>query len=44
LNWKAGDEISFLTAPPQAGQVASGASEKRCSTSVLLPHSVHWYS
>jgi len=26
LNWKAGEEISFLTAPPQAGQAASGAS------------------
>jgi hypothetical protein len=44
LNWKAGEEISFLTAPPQAGQVAGGGSSKRCRTSVFLPQAVHWYS
>jgi hypothetical protein len=27
LNWIAGDESSFFTAPPQAGQVSGGGSE-----------------
>jgi hypothetical protein len=27
LNWMAGDEISFFTAPPQVGQLSIGGSE-----------------
>ena len=37
-------ERSRCTAPPQASQVVSGASEMRWRTSKTRPHASHWYS
>lgn len=38
------DESSRCTAPPQASQTVSGASEIRWRTSKTRPHLSHWYS
>jgi len=38
------DESSRCTAPPQASQAVSGASEMRWRTSKTRPHLSHWYS
>jgi hypothetical protein len=37
LNWIAGEESSFRTAPPQVGQVVKGASENFWMTSNRFP-------
>jgi len=44
LNWIAGEERSFRTAPPQVGQTVSGASENFWMTSNRFPSTWHSYS
>jgi hypothetical protein len=44
LNWIAGDDMSFFTAPPHEVHAATGASEYFWITSKRDPQASHWYS
>ncbi|HJR60755.1 MAG TPA: hypothetical protein VJ813_15195 [Vicinamibacterales bacterium] len=41
MNWIAGDENSFRTLPPHAGQLSSGGSENWTIFSNRLPQASH---
>ncbi len=44
LNWIAGEDISFRTAPPQDGQVSTGGSENFWIRSKRWAQALHRYS